>query len=93
MKKLLISLVLVASAATAAEPVQYASNVDRDYWSKETPSYWMKKYPNAPQEKVSLCLYQGHLAYEKAGGTQSRGDNGFAVLARGTAWETCMDGK
>ena len=54
-------------------------------------AYWMKKYPGAPVEKQRACLAIGDEAYEKAGGTQGRGDNGFAVLAKGTAWEKCME--
>lgn len=57
------------------------------------PAYWMKSYPGADQTKVQRCLVVAEEAYEKAGGTQGRGDNGFAVLAKGTAWEQCMEGK
>lgn len=56
------------------------------------PHYWMKSYPGADQAKVDRCMAVAEAAYEKAGGTQGRGDNGFAVLAMGTAWETCMNG-
>ena len=45
----------------------------------------MKSYPGADQAKVQKCLAVSDEAYEKAGGTQGRGDNGFAVLAKGTA--------
>lgn len=57
------------------------------------PAYWMKKYPNADKAKVFKCLVVAEDAYERAGGTQGRGDNGFAVLAKGTAWERCMEDK
>lgn len=60
---------------------------------QQEPSYWMKKYPDASQTKTQTCLIIADEAYEKAGGTQGRGDNGFAVLAKGTAWEKCMEGK
>jgi len=59
---------------------------------QQGPFYWMKKYPDAPQAQVSRCMAIAEAAYEKAGGTQGRGDNGFAVLAMGTAWEACMEG-
>lgn len=54
-------------------------------------AYWMKKYPDAHIAVQQQCLVVAEAAYEKAGGTQGRGDNGFAVLAKGTAWEKCMD--
>ncbi len=60
---------------------------------QQEPAYWMKKYPDASQTKTQTCLLIAEEAYEKAGGTQGRGDNGFAVLAKGTAWEKCMEGK
>ena len=60
---------------------------------QQEPAYWMKKYPDASQTKTQTCLIIADEAYEKAGGTQGRGDNGFAVLAKGTAWEKCMEGK
>lgn len=60
---------------------------------QQEPAYWMKSYPGADQTKVQRCLVVAEEAYEKAGGTQGRGDNGFAVLAKGTAWEQCMEGK
>lgn len=59
---------------------------------QQEPAYWMKKYPNASPTKTQTCLLIAEEAYEKAGGTQGRGDNGFAVLAKGTAWEQCMEG-
>lgn len=57
----------------------------------QEPAYWMKKYPGADQEKTQKCLAVAEEAYNKwdTGGT--RGDNGFAVLAKGTAWEKCME--
>lgn len=57
------------------------------------PAYWMKKYPGASKAKTDRCLSVAEDAYNKAGGTQGRGDNGFAVLAKGQAWEACMDAK
>ena len=60
---------------------------------QQDPHYWMKKYPNAEQTKIERCLAIADQAYENAGGTQGRGDNGFAVLAEGTAWERCMEGE
>lgn len=59
----------------------------------QAPGYWMKKYPDAPHTKQLQCLAVADEAYEKAGGTQGRGDNGFAVLAKGTVWEVCMEGR
>ena len=58
---------------------------------QQEPAYWMKSYPNADQAKVQKCMTIATETYEKAGGSQGRGDNGFAVLAKGTAWEACMD--
>jgi hypothetical protein len=60
---------------------------------QQEPAYWMKKYPEASQTKTQTCLLIAEEAYENAGGTQGRGDNGFAVLAKGTAWEKCMESK
>lgn len=60
---------------------------------QQEPAYWMKSYPGADAAKVQACLAKAEAAYEKAGGTQGRGDNGFAVLAKGTEWEECMEGK
>ncbi len=60
---------------------------------QQEPAYWMKSYPGADAAKVQACLVKSEAAYEKAGGTQGRGDNGFAVLAKGTAWEACMEAK
>lgn len=60
---------------------------------QQEPAYWMKKYPDAPHAKQLQCLAVADEAYEKAGGTQGRGDNGFAVLAKGTAWEACMENR
>lgn len=61
-----------------------------DIVQNEQPAYWMTKYANADQAKTNRCMARANEAYEKAGGTQGRGDNGFAVLAKGTAWEKCM---
>ena len=55
------------------------------------PFYWMKQYPDAPVAKQQACMVEAESAYEKAGGTQGRGDNGAAVLKMGTAWERCME--
>lgn len=55
------------------------------------PAYWMKAYPGSGQAQTDRCLAVAEAAYEAAGGTQFRGDNGFAVLAKGAAWERCMD--
>jgi hypothetical protein len=60
---------------------------------QQVPAYWMKKYPDASPSKTQACLVVSEEAYEKAGGTQGKGDNGFAVLAKGNAWEKCMEGK
>lgn len=58
---------------------------------QQEPSYWMKQYPGADAAKVQKCLVVSEEAYEKAhnGGP---GLNGFAVLAKGNAWEACMEG-
>lgn len=80
--KLNKSAVLIFLAAIA---IQAAAD-------QQGPYYWMKKYPDAPQAKVSECMEKAEAAYEKAGGTQGRGDNGVAVLKMGLAWEACMDG-
>lgn len=60
---------------------------------QQTPHYWMKKYPGADPAKVSACMTKAESAYEQAGGTQGKGDNGFAVLKMGIAWEACMEDK
>lgn len=60
---------------------------------QKEPAYWMKSYPNAEPAKVQRCLAVANDAYEKANTGGVWGDNGFAVLAKGTAWEACMDGK
>ena len=57
------------------------------------PSYWMKQYPGADQAKVQRCLAVANEAYEKAYGGAPWGQNGWGVLAKGNAWEKCMDGK
>ena len=59
----------------------------------QEPAYWMKKYPNADQSKVQRCLAVANEAYEKAYGGAPWGQNGWGVLAKGNAWEKCMDGK
>jgi len=62
-----------------------------DIVQNEVPAYWMKSYAGADQAKINRCMAAGNEAYEKMGGTQGRGDNGFAVLAKGNAWEKCME--
>ena len=57
------------------------------------PSYWMKQYPGADQAKVQRCLAVANEAYEKAYGGAPWGQNGWGVLAKGNAWEKCMEGK
>lgn len=63
------------------------------YADQKEPAYWMKSYPNAEQAKVQRCLSIANEAYDKANTGGVWGDNGFAVLAKGTAWEKCMEGK
>lgn len=60
---------------------------------QQEPAYWMKKYPHAPQAKVEKCLVVAEEAYNAANTVGMWGDNGWAVLAKGTAWEKCMEGK
>lgn len=60
---------------------------------QQEPAYWMKQYPGAEQAKVFRCLAVADEAYDKANTGGMWGDNGFAVLAKGTAWERCMEGK
>lgn len=62
-----------------------------DYVQNETPAYWMKQYASADQAKINHCMAQGNTAYDKAVGDTSWGANGWAVLAKGNAWEACMD--
>jgi hypothetical protein len=71
--------------AVAALAIQAAAD-------QQEPFYWMKKFPDAPPAQVARCMAVAEAAYEKAGGTQGRGENGFSVLAMGTAWEKCMTG-
>lgn len=78
-----ISLVVIIAAGLSLQAVA----------DSQIPAYWMKKYPEATVAKQKQCMEKANEAYEKAGGTQGRGDNGFAVLAKGTAWEKCMDEK
>lgn len=63
------------------------------YVENEKPAYWMKQYASADQAKVNRCYRLGDAAYDKAVSDTSWGNNGFAVLAKGNAWEACMDGK
>lgn len=60
---------------------------------QQEPAYWMKKYPHAPQAKVEKCLVVAEEAYNAANTVGMWGDNGWAVLAKGTAWEKCMESK
>ena len=60
---------------------------------QQEPAYWMKKYPDASQTKTQTCLLIAEEAYDKASTGGMWGDNGFAVLAKGTAWAKCMEGK
>lgn len=59
---------------------------------RQEPAYWMKKYPGADQAKVQKCLAVAEEAYEK-GARGGPGVDGWAVLAKGTAWEKCMESK
>lgn len=59
----------------------------------QEPAYWMKKYPGADQDKVNRCMDIANEAYNKTVSDTSWGQNGWAVLAKGTAWEKCMEGK
>ena len=59
----------------------------------DEPAYWMKKYPGADVAKQSGCMALAEKAYQAKGGSQGMGDNGASVLAMGTAWEKCMEGK
>lgn len=63
------------------------------YADQKEPAYWMKSYPGAEQAKVQRCLSIANEAYDKANNGGMWGDNGFAVLAKGTAWEKCMEDK
>lgn len=74
-----IALILTAFALQAAA-------------DQKEPAYWMKAYPGTDNSKVQRCLSVAEEAYDKAakGGI---GLDGFAVLAKGTAWEKCMEGK
>lgn len=62
-----------------------------DYVQNEQPAYWMKQYASADQAKVNRCYRLGDAAYDKMGGSSGMGDNGWSVLAKGNAWEACMD--
>ncbi len=56
------------------------------------PTYWMKAYPDASQAKVDQCLVVAEDAYDKS---LKGGMDGvfWAVLAKGNAWEACMERK
>lgn len=56
------------------------------------PAYWMKSYPGADQAKVQRCLAVADTAYAASlkGGMDGVS---WAVLAKGTAWEHCMERK
>lgn len=56
------------------------------------PAYWMKSYPGATKAQTAHCLTVADAAYEAAH-TGGPGLNGAAVLAKGNAWERCMEGK
>lgn len=60
---------------------------------QQEPAYWMKKYTDAPHAKQLQCLAVAEEAYNKANTGGMWGDNGFAVLAKGTAWEACMENR
>jgi hypothetical protein len=59
----------------------------------ETPAYWMKEYPGADPVKVDRCMKVANEAYDKNVSDTAWGQNGWAVLHKGNAWEKCMDGK
>lgn len=56
------------------------------------PAYWMKSYPGATKSQTTHCLAVAENAYTKAlnGGMDGVA---WAVLAKGNAWERCMEGK
>jgi len=59
----------------------------------QTPAYWMKEYPKADPVKVDRCMTVAIDAYNRTVSDTAWGANGWAVLAKGNAWEKCMDGK
>lgn len=59
----------------------------------QEPAYWMKKYPEASQEQTNRCMDRAIDAYNKTVSDTSWGNNGWAVLAKGTEWEACMEAK
>ena len=56
------------------------------------PAYWMQAYPGATKAKTDHCLRVADEAYSASlnGGMDGVA---WAVLAKGTAWERCMEGK
>ena len=56
------------------------------------PAYWMKSYPGATKSQTTHCLAVAENAYANAlnGGMDGVA---WAVLAKGNAWERCMEGK
>ena len=56
------------------------------------PAYWMKSYPGADQTKVDRCLVVAQEAYYKNLSGDMSG-HFWAVVWKGNAWESCMDGK
>ncbi len=56
------------------------------------PAYWMKSYPGATKAQTAHCLTVADTAY--AASLKSGMDGvSWAVLAKGNAWERCMEGK
>jgi len=64
-----------------------------DYVANEAPAYWMKQYAGAGQAKVNKCMDIANAAYDQKAGNTAFGVDGWAVLAKGNAWEACMDSK
>lgn len=82
MKALLVTMVTMFLTACAGHG---------DYVQNEVPAYWMKQYASADQAKINRCMAEGNAAYDKVGGSSGMGDNGWSVLAKGNAWEKCME--
>jgi hypothetical protein len=61
------------------------------YVANEQPAYWMKQYANADQAKINTCMAASNAAYDKKAGNTAFGVDGWAVLAKGNAWEKCME--
>ncbi len=62
-----------------------------DFVQNESPAYWMKQYASADQAKVNRCYRLADVEYDKKAGNTAFGADGWAVLAKGNAWEACMD--